>query len=244
MPPLSSHNRFSTLSVDNIPKIDEPVADPQAVQPLEKTPVRVPTRRPWWERRLLAHFIVDELDETEGPRRSLKLNIELQTTDTGETRAVKALLDSGATGMFIDRAYVKANCFPTWTLSSPIPVRNVDGTLNEAGSVTEVVELVLRYWNHLEHAFFAVTSLGSQKVIMGHSWLQKHNPDIDWSTREVKMSRCSGSCCSSCLDEIHTEPKLHKLEARHISYCSEGGLPALVEEEDEEETPPEIEDGD
>ena len=138
------------------------------------------------------------LDETEGPRRSLKLNIELQTTDTGETRAVKALLDSGATGMFIDRTYVKANCFPTRTLSSLIPIRNVDGTLNEAGSVTEVVELVLRYRNHSKHAFFAVTGLGSQKVIMGHSWLQKHNTDIDWVTGEVKMSRCSGSCCSGC----------------------------------------------
>ena len=86
---------------------------PQAVQPLEKTPARVPPQRPQWERRLLAHFIVDMLDEMEGLWRSLKLNIELQTTDTRETRAVKALLDSGATGMFIDRAYVKANHFPT-----------------------------------------------------------------------------------------------------------------------------------
>ena len=204
-PPLSSHNQFFTLSVDNIPEIDEPVADPQAIQPLEKTPARAPTWRPRWERCLPARFIVDMLDEMEGPQRSLKLNIKLQTTDTGETRAVKALLDSGATGMFIDCAYVKANRFPTRTLSSPISVHNVDGTLNEAGSVTEVVELVLRYRNHSECAFFAVTSLGSQKVIMGHSWLQKHNLDIDWSTGEVKMSRCFGSCCSSCLDEIHTE---------------------------------------
>ena len=124
--------------------------------------------------------------------------IKLQTTDTGEVRAVRALLDSRATGMFIDRGYVKANRLPTWTLSSPIPVRNVDGTLNEAGSVTEVVELVLRYRNHSERAFFAVTCLGNQKVIMGHSWLQKHNLDINWATSEVKMSRCSGSCCSGC----------------------------------------------
>ena len=154
MPPLSSHNRFSTLSVDNIPEIDEPVADSQVVQSLEKSPAEVPARRrawrPRWERRLPAHFVVDVLDETEGPRRSLWLNIELQTTDTRETRAVKALLDSGATRMFIDRAYIKANRLPTRTLSSPIPVCNVDGTLNEAGSVTEVVELVLRYQNHSE----------------------------------------------------------------------------------------------
>ena len=100
------------------------------------------------------------------------------------------------------------------------------------------------HWNHSERAFFAVTGLGSQKVIMGHSWLQKHNLDIDWVTREVKMSRCSGSCCSGCRDEIHMERKLHKLKAQHISRCSEGGPPALVEEEDEEKTPLEFEDGD
>ena len=61
------------------------------------------------------------------------------TTDTGEVKSVQALLDSGATGMFIDRVYVKANRLSTRTLSSTIPVRNVDGTPNEAGLVTEVV---------------------------------------------------------------------------------------------------------
>ena len=201
--------------------------------------------RPRWERRLPAHFVVDALDETEGPRRSLTLKIELQTTDTGEVRAVKALLDSGATGMFIDRAYVKANRLPTQTLSSPIPVRNVDSTMNEAGSVTEVVELILRYRNHLERAFFAVTGLGNQKVIMGHSWLQKHNPDIDWTTGKVKMSRCSGSCCSGCRDEIRTEQKARKTEARRVSRCSKGEFPALVpEEDDEDEASSEFEEGD
>jgi hypothetical protein len=56
-PPLSSHNQFAILSVDNIPEIDEPVADPQVVQILEKpSEVSVPRRawRPRWERRLPA----------------------------------------------------------------------------------------------------------------------------------------------------------------------------------------------
>jgi hypothetical protein len=72
---------------------------------------------PNWERRLPSPFIVSVLDEMEDRRRSLALKIELQTTDTGEVKSVKALLDSGATGMFIDRDYVKTNKLSTRTLS-------------------------------------------------------------------------------------------------------------------------------
>ena len=66
--------------------------------------------------------------------------------------------------------------------------------------------------NHLECAFFAVTSLGKQSVIMGHSWLQKHNPNINWATGEVKMTCCSRRCCSGCQDEICEEHRAQKFE--------------------------------
>jgi hypothetical protein len=246
-PPLSNQNRFSVLPVDSMPEIEEPFDIPEDVQKTKIKPEQTPpprVLRPRWEKRLPAHFVVDALDETEGRRRSLTLKIELQTTDTGETKSVTALLDSGATGMFIDREYVKANRLSTRTLSRPIPVRNVDGTPNEAGSVHEVVELVLRYKNHSEKAFFAVTGLGRQNVIMGHSWLQKHNPDIDWVTGDVKMSRCSGRCCSGCRDEIRVEQRTRKFEARRISDCSVGDPPALVLDDEDDDDSSELEDGD
>ena len=71
--------------------------------------------------------------------------------------------------MVIDWEYVKASGFTTRMLSNPIPVHNVDGTPNEARSITDVVELNLRYRNHAERVFFAVTSLGRQNMIMGHT---------------------------------------------------------------------------
>ena len=121
---------------------------------------------------------------------SLKLKVELETTDMGEVKSVSSFVDSRATGEFIDRHYAKSNRLHTRKLSEPIPVYNVDGTLNKAGSTTEVVDLILRYRNHSEWTLFTVTGLGKQKLILGHSWLQKHNPEIDWVTGEVKMSRC------------------------------------------------------
>jgi len=91
---------------------------------------------------------------------SLKLKVELETTDTGEVKTVNSFIDSRVTGEFIDRHYAKSNRLHTRKLSEPIPVYNVDGTLNEAGSITEVVYLILRYRNHSEWTLFAVTGLG------------------------------------------------------------------------------------
>ena len=241
-PPLSSNNRFSILSVDSIPEIDESIE--AKVVPIEGLAPEKPPR-PKWERRLPRHFVISFLDETEEHRRSLTLKIELQTTDTAEVKSVRALLDSGATGMFIDQEYVKENRFDTIKLSRPIPVRNVDGTPNEAGSIHEVVELVLKYKNHSEKAFFAVTGLGRQKVIMGHTWLQKHNPDINWTTGEVKMSRCSRPCCAGCRQEVREERRAQKIETRRISTCSEGESPMLLsDDEDSDEPASEFEEGD
>ena len=144
--PLSSaYNRFSVLHVDSIPEIKEPVENSPVV--LHKTNPPAPSRKwkPNWEKRIPDHLVIDTLDKKEGHCRSLTLKIKLQTTDTAETKSVTALLDSGATGMFINREYVKKSGFTTRTLSNPIPVCNVDGTPNEAGSITDVVELNLQY---------------------------------------------------------------------------------------------------
>ena len=66
MPPLSSNNRFSILSVDSIPEIDESIE--AKVVPIEGLAPEKPTvklTRPKLERRLPRHFIISFLDETE-----------------------------------------------------------------------------------------------------------------------------------------------------------------------------------
>ena len=41
---------------------------------------------------------------------------------------------------------------------------------------------------------FEVCDLGKAKVIVGHTWLKRHNPEIDWEKAEVKLSRCPEEC--------------------------------------------------
>jgi len=74
--------------------------------------------------------------------------VEIGTTDTSELYSVEALLDSRATGSLIDRDFVCSKEMNTWTLSHNIPVFNVDVSPNEAGQISEVVDVVLRYKTH------------------------------------------------------------------------------------------------
>ena len=56
--------------------------------------------------------------------------------DTHKGVTVKALLDSGAIGMFMDKRMAARHGFKLQKLERPIMVRNVDGTNNSGGAIT------------------------------------------------------------------------------------------------------------
>src|SRR5258707_9910225 len=99
------------------------------------------------------------------------------------------LLDSGATGMFINRSFMQKHQLETTSLPQPILICNVDGSPNENGSVTEEVHVTLRFGCHSERAHLTVANLGQQTVIIGHSWLTLHNPEVDWVSQKVLMTQ-------------------------------------------------------
>ena len=71
---------------------------------------------------------------------------------------------------------------------------NVDGTKNSAGNITHSADIIIDYQGHHEKVTAEVMDLGKNQVILGYTWLKKHNPDIDWTNGEVKMTRCPRSC--------------------------------------------------
>jgi hypothetical protein len=111
-------------------------------------------------------------------------------------QCTQALVDCRAMGCFIDIKWAKFNNVPTCPLTNLILVYNVDSTANEAGMITEIADLVLHHNNHSEHTQFVVTWLG-KNIILGYNWLHNHDPEIDWQTKEVKMSHCPLQC-STC----------------------------------------------
>src|SRR5882724_7108119 len=74
-----------------------------------------------------------------------------------------------------------------------IPVYNVDGTPNEAGHITEVIDLIVQYKDHSEQAIFHIMGIGCTMIILGHTWLMEHKPEIDWCMGDVNMTRCPTS---------------------------------------------------
>ena len=84
---------------------------------------------------------------------------------------------------------------------------------------------------------FCVTGLGKQKLILRHSWLRKHNPEIDWNTGKVQMSWCPPQWCSGCRDELHQEWITQKAETKRIDACSVGPLPEVDHNSDDNSEP-------
>jgi len=105
--------------------------------------------------------------------------VEIGTTDTSELHSVKALLDSGATESFIDRDFIHSKGINTRTLLRNIPVFNVDGSPNEAGQISEVVDVLLYYKTHSERMLLAVSRLGKQSLILGYNWLKVLSQSLD-----------------------------------------------------------------
>jgi len=175
------------LTIEDPNTIDSELVDALPPIPL----ISAPLHKPKWEKRLPKLLSISALD-TRGT--SLLLPVEIGTMDTSELHSVEALLDCGATGSLINRDFVHSKGINTWTLSHNILVFNVDGSPNEAGQISEVVDVVLCYKTHSERMLLAISGLGKQNLILGYNWLKDHNPKIDWEKEEVEMTRCP-LCC-------------------------------------------------
>ena len=181
--PWSPVNKFTVLNIKDPNTIDSELVDAFPPIPL----ISALLYRPKWEKRLPKLLLISALD-VRGT--SLLLPVEIGTTDMSELHSVKALLDCGATRSLIDRDFVCLKGMNTQTLSHNIPVFNVDGSPNETGQISEVVNIVLWYNTHSERMLLVVLGLGKQSLILGYDWLKDHNPKIDWEKGEVEMTRC------------------------------------------------------
>jgi len=107
------------------------------------------------------------------------MSIGVEKLNMHEGITVKALLDSDATEMFIDKRIAARHGFKLKKLERPIMVRNVDKTNNSGGAITHQVECNVYYKGHVERMRIDVYDLEKTEVILGIPWLVAHNPEIN-----------------------------------------------------------------
>ena len=142
--------------------------------------------------------------------RELILDVGIATQCSQDYQTVPALLDSGANTTFIDISVAERLGLPLTPLNAPIRVFNVDGSRNSAGDITHTTTILMEYLGHHEELTTEVTNLGKNSLILGYTWLQKHNPSIDWQTGVIKFTRCPRSCLM--LHGHHQAKRLATLE--------------------------------
>jgi len=93
----------------------------------------------------------------------------------------KALLDSSATECFIHPRMVEHLTLQTRTLQVPRSVRNVDGTPNKAGKITQAIDLITNHRGTKTMHVFFVADIRPDNFILGYPFLEVCAPVVDWS---------------------------------------------------------------
>ena len=125
---------------------------------------------------------------------------------TGREINACALLDSGTEGIIIDQDFATRNKLTLRSLVNPLPVKNVDGTLNKRSSVCfTTIQLIciktLEDHYHEELSELYITTLGDHNIILRTDWLHTHNLEVDWTLPQVAFTCCPASCTPS-FDEL------------------------------------------
>ena len=105
---------------------------------------------------------------------------------------VKALVDSECTHTEINEQLVKDKKIPTKPIDFSFEVFNTDSTKNR--EVSKVAPLEIKINGHTEQLEAAVTDLDRMDMFLGHDWLVKHNPEVNWKNGTIQFTRCLEHC--------------------------------------------------
>jgi len=135
-------------------------------------------------------YIIPNCRTSEGKK---ELNVQANVkTKNGKKLKVKALVDSRCTHTGIDEQLVKNKRIQTKTINFSFKVFNANGT--KSREVTKVASLEIEINGYKETLEVAVTDLDGTDMFLGHDWLVKHNPEVNWKNGTIKFTRCPGNC--------------------------------------------------
>ena len=75
---------------------------------------------------------------------------------------------------------------------------------------------------------FEICDLGKVNLIIGCTWLKKHNPEINWNTGEIEFMQCPPECNMA-------KPEKKKAAHKAHAFKYKSSVEEVDDEEDDEE---------
>ena len=122
------------------------------------------------------------------------------------------MIDSGATRSFIDWNVANRHPENMTKLENPIPLELFDGQPTSAGKITQQYKDSISFKDGtIQMVEFLVTRLHpTAPIVLGLPWLQKYNPDINWSDLSLQFRERNVKICAAMVGDLLQGPNIDK----------------------------------
>lgn len=144
----------------------------------------------WWMAQQQRRYVVILHSCTNIETIALTSNQQFFTTlYTCMNKAEKTIRTLIASQNLINWKIVKEWRLPLITLDTPKKIRTIDGSEIKYRKIFRWVKLPICIKNHNSISSFLVCDLGDYPMVLGLRWHTKHNPLINWSTKEINSAK-------------------------------------------------------
>ena len=86
-----------------------------------------------------------------------------------------------------------------------------------------MASLEIKINRHKKTLEAAVTDLDGMDMFLGHNWLVKHNPEVNWKNGVIKFTRCPGNCTMKHQDIQFNSRKTKAMETTDTTKEQDNG---------------------